>query len=174
MLERVAVRPESEGFERLLELYCEAFSPEERYTDEEFEHLKSCDAVEFDIYCDGEAVIGFTMCICLPSYRYLVFLATDSRIRSKGYGAQILKILAERGKPIVLDIDPVDESAQDNEWRVRRLGFYERNGYALTGKKLVEPSGIEYDIMCNGAFDAGVFEGQCRAVIAEVYEFKVV
>ena len=44
----------------------------------------------FTAYYDGEDLVGFTYLIVGHNVNYLMYLAVNDRIRSKGYGTQIL------------------------------------------------------------------------------------
>ena len=58
----------------------------------------------------------------------------DGRTRSTGYGSRILTYFAERygDVPQLLEIEPVVREAANYQQRVRRLAFYERNGFTVT------------------------------------------
>lgn len=59
-------------------------------------------------------------------------MAIDGRQRSKGYGSLILRELAQEAgrRPCVLTIEPMDEKEAPNySQRLKRLAFYEANGY---------------------------------------------
>ena len=79
-----------------------------------------------------EVFIGFTYAICTDNLVYLLFLAVKESKQSQGYGSQILgQVREEAGeRPCVLTIEPMDEEQVSNRsQRLKRLAFYERNGY---------------------------------------------
>ena len=62
---------------------------------------------------------------------FILYIAVNDKTQSKGYGSEILKKLQEEchNKPISLFIEMLDPKVDNYEQRVKRLAFYERNGY---------------------------------------------
>lgn len=90
---------------------------------------------------------------------FIMFLAVDESLRTKGYGSAILKEIKNRypDKKIMVSIDPCDDSAPDIEVRKRRKAFYRKNGYGETGY-MIKLSGVVQEIMItNGDFDKKEF-----------------
>lgn len=90
---------------------------------------------------------------------FIIFLAVDESLRSKGYGSAILTQIKNRypDKTIIVTIEPCDENAPDIEIRKRRKAFYKRNGYGETGY-MVKLSGVVQEVMiANGEFDKNKF-----------------
>ena len=90
---------------------------------------------------------------------FIMFLAVDESLRSKGYGSAILKEIKNRypDKKIMVSIEPCDDSAPDIEVRKRRKAFYRKNGYGETGY-IIKLSGVVQEIMItNGDFDKKEF-----------------
>ena len=79
-------------------------------------------------------MIALTFSFVFPDLFYLGFLAVDGRTRSAGYGTRILTYFRERygDVPQLLEIEPVVREAGNYQQRLRRLAFYERNGFAVT------------------------------------------
>ena len=90
---------------------------------------------------------------------FIMFLAVDESLRTKGYGSAILKEIKNRypDKKIMVSIEPCDDSAPDIEVRKRRKAFYRKNGYGETGY-IIKLSGVVQEIMItNGDFDKKEF-----------------
>ena len=90
---------------------------------------------------------------------FIMFLAVDESLRTKGYGSAILKEIKNRypDKKIMVSIEPWDDSAPDIEVRKRRKAFYRKNGYGETGY-MIKLSGVVQEIMItNGDFDKKEF-----------------
>ena len=81
---------------------------------------------------EGNQLIGILFYWAWSEYRYLEHLAIHPDLRSQGYGAILLRELSDKQHTIIIEIDPLS-----NEQSVRRLQFYERNGYALTPYRFV-------------------------------------
>lgn len=79
-------------------------------------------------------VVALTFSFVFPDLFYLGLLAVDGSARSAGYGSRILAHFGERypSVPQLLEIEPLTREARNYEQRVRRLAFYERNGFAVT------------------------------------------
>lgn len=90
---------------------------------------------------------------------FIMFLAVDESLCTKGYGSAILKEIKNRypDKKIMVSIEPCDDSAPDIEVRKRRKAFYRKNGYSETGY-MIKLSGVVQEIMItNGDFDKKEF-----------------
>ena len=99
-------------------------------------------------YRDNGRFVGFTFCFSDRDMSFLVYFATASNLRGRGYGASILELFRSmnHGKRIFLVTEPCDEKAPDYDMRVRRQGFYRRNGCKDTGKTIVSDDEI-FDTM---------------------------
>lgn len=117
---------------RLLETAFPAF---EQMPFENMAALARRDEVSLLAYRDDGQFCGFTFLVEGERMVYVLYLAVDERVRSKGYGGRILADLTERsgGKTLTLDIEPVDDAADNADQRRMRRGFYLRNGFAATG-----------------------------------------
>lgn len=79
---------------------------------------------------------------------FVMFLAVDKTLRSKGYGSAILQEIQNKypNKKIIISIEPCDPKCPDIELRKRRKDFYMRNGYKEINamficKGVLEPEG---------------------------------
>lgn len=104
--------------------------------------------VNFEAYYDDDSFCGFSYVVENDDLVFILYLAVNDEIRSRGYGSRILEyVKAKAGeRPIVLDIEPLDPNAENYEQRKRRLAFYEKNGYFNTGLILRE-SKEKYSIL---------------------------
>ncbi|WP_165210781.1 GNAT family N-acetyltransferase [Streptococcus tangpeifui] len=115
-------------------LYLTAFPPEERLDWDWL--LKKADSgqADFVAYYDDSDFVGFTYSLMSDTVYYLLFLAVVEDKHSQGYGSAILaKVAQQAGSRIrVLVIEPSDQAASNYGQRLRRLAFYQSNGYHLT------------------------------------------
>lgn len=98
---------------------------------------------------DGDRLVGMSYIICSQSVAYIFFLAIAEDQRDKGYGTATLeRLIAEYGesRKVVLAIEEMDERAENYPERYRRLKFYERCGFSMSGYKLREVTMI-YDLL---------------------------
>jgi len=77
---------------------------------------------------------------------FVLYLAVNAQIRSRGLGSQIIQWIKERTtKNIVLCVETPDDSAENPEQRKRRISFYQRNGFSDTGYSYFD--GDSYSIL---------------------------
>lgn len=82
---------------------------------------------------DG-ALAGLILYWDFGAYIYVEHFCVEPTMRGHGLGTLILAELAKKGKPIILEIDPLTDDVA-----VRRKGFYERCGYVANGFAHVHP-----------------------------------
>lgn len=144
-------------YQHILEIYHEAFPPEERIPDDLLADFAALGSVHFWAYYDTESraagtgegdPCAFTFCIACERYLYILFLAVNNTMRSRGYGERVLAHLRSSfpAHTHVLEIEPVDEAAPNIDQRHRRLSFYKRNGFTQTGHELYE-DGMRYTLL---------------------------
>ena len=101
---------------------------------------------DIDISCfyNGETLCGFTFTIQTDKIMYIMFLAVKKEFQSMGYGSEILSIYKTNHaeKQIVLIVEPLNADADNYNDRVRRIRFYEKNGFSDTGYDIKEVGGL--------------------------------
>jgi RimJ/RimL family protein N-acetyltransferase len=98
---------------------------------------------------DGEELVGMSYVIYGERVAYVFFLAIAECARGRGYGTEALGALISaygEGRRVVLAIEEMDERAENYPERVRRLNFYEKNGFSMSGYKLREVNMV-YDLL---------------------------
>ncbi len=93
---------------------------------------------DFKVYYEGDLFIGILFTIESKDTLFVFYIAINDEIHSKGYGSKLLNVLFEKypEKAITLFIETMDDkNAKNYEQRVKRLAFYERNGFIHTGIK---------------------------------------
>ncbi len=86
------------------------------------------------VYDDADAFVGLILCWEAEQFVYVEHFCIDSAMRNRGLGSRALRLLLERGKPVILEIDPpVDDISR------RRKGFYERCGFAANPYPHIHP-----------------------------------
>ncbi|MGT2924014.1 GNAT family N-acetyltransferase [Streptococcus caviae] len=133
-LTRQKVSPFSKAYNDVKKLYLSAFPPNERLPYflllvNSVRSLAKCYA-----YYEQEEFVGFAYILESKKQVFILFLAVNEPVRSKGYGSMILAQIREYAglRPLILTIEPPDKEAPNSEQRRRRLSFYERNGYQAT------------------------------------------
>ena len=116
-------------------LYTYAFPRDDKFAFDAMCRFAEGGGAEFAAYLDDGQFCGFSFSLVADNYLYILYLAIDETLRSKGYGTQILQRLAQEhpGKDMVLAIELPSEDAWNAEQRYRRRTFYERHGFWCTG-----------------------------------------
>lgn len=93
---------------------------------------------EFKSYYDDDMFVGVLFTIDTKDTLFVFYIAVNDKIQSKGYGSKLLQILFNKypHKSITLLIETMDDTSATNyEQRVKRLAFYQKNGFIHTGIK---------------------------------------
>lgn len=92
--------------------------------------------------------VGLAFVVTTDKMAFLFYLAVNNKIRSKGYGSAILEMIKRKyeSKIIILDVEWLDENAQNIEQRIKRVEFYKRSGFDNTNVRL-EWRGEVFDIL---------------------------
>lgn len=154
------VTADFEDLESLDRVNREAFPPEERIELNRLLMMAEANRVEFAAIYDGETFIGFYVLRIQVPIVYMYYLAIDRSKRSRGYGGQALKLLEELYPDcqIVLDLEKLDEDAENYEQRKARKLFYLHNGYYETGYYM-SYLGMTFEVLCNSSsFDKESFQ----------------
>ena len=151
MLQVQAITKKLKDFRLVLDLYYSAFPSSEQAPIFFLLQRAKKDNIKFSAYYDEDIFVGFSYTITFGDLTYLLYLAVRQDIRSKGYGAQILKHIREfyPENRIILNIEIEDATAENNAERIRRKSFYIRNGYSLAGFSL-EMSGNMFEFLISG------------------------
>lgn len=133
----------------LEELAMEALPPEEYLAPNNILELSRETDMDFRALYDKDCFIGYSDVVRHSNMAYLFFLAIIPENRSKGSGSNILISLSEKYKSyqFTVDFEMIDENASNNEQRIRRKGFYMRNGFKETDLSLTY-FGVWYEVMC--------------------------
>lgn len=136
-------------YEHILEIYRNSFPKVEQFPVlllRIMSHLKGINSVAF---YDGNNLCGFSYYLVNEKTVFILFLAVNDKIRSKGYGSQIISWIKENhpNREIFLDAEKPDENAENNDQRVKRIEFYKRNGIFDTNHSFTY-DGVTYEILC--------------------------
>lgn len=134
---RRITRAEDPVWNRLMTLYKESFPPEERRDIHQLEQmLAAVPEMFFNAVEEDGLLCGLASYWDLGDFYYMEHLAVFPEMRNRKIGQQILAYWQQHlHKPQLLEVEPAVE-----EMACRRIGFYERNGYAVLYKDYVQPS----------------------------------
>ena len=125
----------------------------------------------YGLFADGN-LVGYSFYFRPVSHAQLLdYYAMLPQVRSQGYGSAFLQLFA-RQYPEIITIAEVENPAAtkdraEADIRRRRVNFYERNGFRLTGV-FAQLFGVEYAIMAQNAADAA--EDEILTLVKELYQ----
>ncbi len=140
--------------ENIKRIYFESFPPNERMPFPMMIAMSKLWNTQFLGFYDGDTVCGFVYLAQNSKIVFVMFLAVDKSLRSKGYGSAILQEIKNKypDKKLIISIEPCDDNAPDNELRKRRKAFYMRNGYKETRYMMKLNGVVQEIIITNGDF----------------------
>lgn len=135
-------------------IYFEAFSNQERMPYPMMMVMSTLWNTEFLGFYDGDTACGFAYLATNRKMVFVMFLAVDKRLRSKGYGSAILQEIRSRfpNKKIIVSIEPCWDNVPDIAIRKKRKSFYMRNGYKETGYWMKLHGVVQEVLITNGNF----------------------
>ena len=88
---------------------------------------------EFRAFCDQGRVCGFSYFAAVGKITFIMFLAVDSKLRSKGCGSLMLKEIQSLypENKVIVSIERCDKTVENLEQRLRRKEFYEKMDSSL-------------------------------------------
>jgi GNAT superfamily N-acetyltransferase len=150
-LELKSLTKNSSEFAKVKELYYGSFPENERIPMNLLMWKAKQNFVDFLLLYDEEKFVGFTYLITNEDLTYVLYIAIDSSVRSKGYGGHALAKIKDKypNNRIILNIEVSDEKASNYEQRVTRRKFYTRNGYEGSSFLYRDRWGL-YEVMVQG------------------------
>lgn len=130
---------EMQGSEKALikKLYIDSFPSEERKPFSMMLRLRRKKKANLWVIHDkiSDKAVGLAFVLLWKNKVLFDYFAIMPEYQSKGYGSEVLKELKKcyNGKCIFGEVEPVDETAENNAQRIRRMDFYLRNGFKETG-----------------------------------------
>lgn len=141
--------------QEIQDMYYASFSKEERMPFGLMVAMSYLRHTDFLAFYDGEVLCGWVYMATMGRQTFIMFFAVDERLRSRGYGSQILQYVETRYPQNVLlvSIEPCIEACGNRDLRLKRKAFYRRNGFGESGY-FMKLAGQEQEILVrNGPFD---------------------
>lgn len=125
-------------------LYREAFPKEERLPWWVLRLMTAPKGVALTAYERNDEFLGFTHSTATEDILFIMFFAVRGDLRGKGCGSAILEHIKQTnpGKAIVLNVEPLDDNADNAAQRASRMRFYQKNGFFDTGYDVAEVGGV--------------------------------
>ena len=130
------------------ELYLEAFPKIERMPFWLIRLYKFNKKACLTGYYEDNVLCGISFSIKNNEAVSVAYLAVNPKLRGKGYGSKILQEIKKDAKNriVFLEVEQLDDTADNAEQRRKRVKFYEKNGFYLSEYKMVT-LGFVYSIM---------------------------
>ena len=137
-----------QDYQNIKRVYLSAFPKEERPPFFILRRSAEQKKGMFLVIEEEEQFIGFQHIVVHADLVYLAFFAVDDACRGKGYGSQSLQLLQKKyaDKKILIARESLDPNTANYAQRVRRYGFYQRNGFHDIPCSIQE-GGVVYDAM---------------------------
>lgn len=138
-------------------LYKYAFPANERVPFWLLKRLAKKENADFFGIYDKQNFIGLVYIINYKDIVFIFYLAIDENLRGQGYGTKVLSAIKEKydNHRIVLNIEEIDSKSSNNEQRLKRKKFYQKNGFIDLNYKIRE-AGVMYETLCYSKNNATV------------------
>lgn len=163
------ITEKSRYWDRVNKLAKEAFPPEEYLAPTKLVEMSKADNFDFLAILDRDKFVGFQVVQTYKTMAYLFFLAIDEPCRSQGYGGSAIETLKAEypDKKHTVDLEMLDDRAENHIQREKRRRFYLRNGYRETGWFL-SYLGVDYEVLCmDDTFDIAMFKEMMSTIQVE-------
>ncbi|MFC7393082.1 GNAT family N-acetyltransferase [Scopulibacillus cellulosilyticus] len=90
------------------------------------EHMELLLKEKADMYHKDEGPYHVLMYVETNDFLFIDYLYVSAKSRGKGIGHKLIEKLKKHGKPIILEVEPIDYEDTDSE---KRLRFYKREGF---------------------------------------------
>ena len=137
----------------ILEIYRNSFPEIERFPIWLLRIMSHLNGINSIAFYDENNLCGFSYFLVNKKTVFVLYLAVNAKIRSKGYGSQIITWIKEKypNRDIFLNVEKPDENAQNNHQRMKRIEFYQRNGIFDTNQSF-DYEGVTYSILCTNKY----------------------
>lgn len=160
LLKAEMVTIKSKDIKHIKKIFKYSFPKEERMPFFMMLLLTKIQDMEFLSFYHKDTLCGFVYMLSNQQITFIIYLAVDEELRSKGYGSAIISEI-QRMYPnhkIVLYIDRPDVDAPDKEQRIKRKNFYLKNNFKESGYFVQStPTILQEVLVKNGDFVASDF-----------------
>ena len=149
MLELKDLKNNKQYYENAKKLYNTAFPPAERIPFVILYRKAKGSNVTFFAVTQGDEFKGLVYTVWFNDIVFIFYLAVSPDARGNGIGSKILSLVKDKfpNCRLVLNIEALDENAENNDERIKRREFYVKNGFFGAGYYVREYSVI-FEYMC--------------------------
>ena len=174
-LKREKIKLFTKSYREARKLYLSAFPAHERLSYIGLLMNSWRKIANFYAFYDKGEFVGLAYIVANEQAYFILFLAVDTKIQSQGFGSRILGDLKKDAskRPMILTIEPVDESAENSDQRLKRLAFYQRNGFQLTQKFYLEGKERYQIMLTDTSFDLINFEKLMKQFVKGLISIQI-
>ncbi|MBN8233724.1 GNAT family N-acetyltransferase [Halobacillus kuroshimensis] len=141
------------------------------------EHMEALLKEKSDVYYKDEGEYHVLMYAEFDSFLFIDYVYVSTAARGQGLGHKLIEKMKAKGKPIILEVEPVDYEDSDTEARLR---FYQREGFThaqsigYTRRSVVTNEMNSMEILYWSPDDASeeqIFE-QMKKMYTEIHTYK--
>ncbi len=161
------------NYSKVIDLYREAFTGAHHFPAWLLRFKLRKGKAGFSILYDDEAWIGLIYATEHNDIVFVHFFAIPDSLRSGGYGSKVIQSIrgVHHGKRIVLNIEELDEQAEDLQKRVRRKAFYASNGFDSSGYMVTEPAERLEMLILGGTISKEEIESIYKSFLGSILGF---
>lgn len=174
-LKAINIKENKELCKKVKELYTVSFPKYERLPWWVLRLAAAEKHSKIEAYLDGDTFCGFTFSTVVDGAYFIMFFAVDTTIRGKGYGSAVLSKIKEENPdtPVVLNIEPIIDTAENFTERKNRLAFYEKNGFFDTGYLVREVGGVFTVMSTASTLDVAAYKEVFKTLTLGIWNVKV-
>ena len=141
------------------------------------EHMELLLKEKGHMYYKDEGEHHVLMYAEFDQFIFIDYLFVSKESRGEGLGHKLLEKLKEKGKPIILEVEPVDYEDTDTEKRLRfykREGFHHASSIGYSRRSLATNEINQMEILYwspNNQEEAAIFEGM-KQMYEQVHTYK--
>lgn len=163
--------------EMIYELYMEAFPEDERKPFEMIQQKTEEGKMEILAIDEAGEFKGLAISIFYKDLVLIDYFAISAECRGQGIGGKAIELLKERysDRRMFLEVEVIDEKAENNAERIRRKAFYHNHGLR-DAKIYVSLFGVEMELLtvdCRISYDeyySTYFETFGEYVAGNIYQ----
>lgn len=122
------------AYSQAMDLYKISFPPHEQREGASQIRIMADREYQFNLIYDENEFVGMILCWETDAFIYVEHFCILPEKRNKNYGQRALELLNNRGKTVILEIDPPLDDIS-----IRRKAFYERVNYRANGFEHIHP-----------------------------------
>ena len=172
-LQEININRDRAARKKIRAIYEASFPKEEKLPFPLLRLLTGIRGIDFTAYRDGESILGFTYTVTAGDILFVLFFAVDESLRGRGVGSAILSHLKEKGKAVLLNIEPLDPAAENYAERLLRFRFYEKNGFIDTGYDIDEVGGTFRVLSTEKALDITAYKKVFRKMSLGFWDVSI-